>query len=326
MRDFNTQAKRALARRGLASLLLAAPMLLLCQSAGAAVIDTDLVISGSVAFPDANPGFPNARVSDGNVTQAGDIHLTSGGVTTSGAFSTTPGVADGVDDGTTIGPATNPLVGGLTNTGDGIGYATNLDALGVAGTLSGSFDGYEAGVQFNINFTNTSATDTFTVTMRVAFDNSADADGGDSYAEIELDLGVSLNGGPRSVVAQSDLLSDTLFGDVKNGTPLATNGGLLTDIDDFTFLLVLAPGDTALIDGLPRWKGGVFESTGASLIDSLVDVTVADVACTGPTDCVDIQPPQPPGPPDPTGLPIPGSLLLLIPGLIGLGLGRRRLR
>ena len=67
---------------------------------------------------------------------------------------TTPGTADGVDDGNTTFPSTNPLSGTLTDTGDGVGYTTDVDASFAAGSLSPLVDGYDFAVDLGITLEN----------------------------------------------------------------------------------------------------------------------------------------------------------------------------
>ena len=94
--------------------------------------------------------------SDGAVTQNSDVRVKQGGATTSNAFSTTPGTADGADDATTTLPASNPLLGTFTEfgvaSGDGLGYSTDLDAAFETGF---SFnEGYDFIVEFAMDLAN----------------------------------------------------------------------------------------------------------------------------------------------------------------------------
>jgi hypothetical protein len=262
----------------------------------APIVFTDISITGSVEL---STTIGVAPFSDGNVTQNGAIRTTVGGATTSNAFSTTPGTADGIDDAATTLPASNPLTGNLTDTGDGIGYTTNLDALFETGVNFN--EGYDFITDFAVNLANTSVGGIFTVTMQLDYSNVADVEN-DAFADSRLDLEVdTLN------VFSSEVLSDSFFGDALNGTPTGTNGALISDSGSFFFDVILNPGDTALIGGLHQWEGGVFEA-GSSLVDIGVDLTIAGVTCAG--DC--------------NVVPVPGAALLFASGLSGLALLRRR--
>lgn len=269
--------------------------------ATAAVIDTDLAITASVELG-ASPRF-----SDGNVSQTSSIHTVSGGTTSSNGFTTSPGIADTVNDAATTIPA--PLLNNLTETGDGVGYQTSLTAGAIAGDAVGfSNDGYDFIINMRVVMQNNSATDTFTVTLQNLVNHRVDSDGVDAFSEIEVFLDQA--GMAREIL--TDIISDTLLGDLKDGVPLVTAGAVVTDTDGFLRDYVLAPGEMITLDFGAHWKGAVFADPGAALSDSIFDVRVAEVACTGPTNCVDSQPPRP------TGLPLPGGLLLLGLGLTAL--------
>jgi len=262
----------------------------------APIVFTDIAITGSVEL---STTIGVAPFSDGNVTQSGAISTTAGGVTTDNAFSTAPGTANGVDDATTTLPASNPLTGNLTDTGDGVGYSTNLDALFETGFNFN--EGYDFITDFAVNLANTSVGGTFTVTMQLDYSNVADVDGNDAFADSRLDLEVdTLN------VFSSEVLSDSFFGDALNTVATGTFGDLISDNGTFFFDVILNPGDTALIGGVHQWEGGVFEA-GFSNVDIGVDLTIAGVTCAG--DC--------------NVVPVPGAALLFASGLSGLALIRR---
>ena len=265
----------------------------------AALISSDLAITGSVELSTSIGVSP---FSDGNVTQNGAIRTTAGGIPTSNGFSTTPGTADGVDDATTSLPATNPLSGNLTNTGDGIGWDTNLDALFETGFNFN--EGYDFIVDLGFSLKNNSLTDTFTITMQLDYSNVADVNGGDAYADSRLDLEVD-----NVDVFASEVLSDSFLGDALNGVATGTFGGVISDNGIFSFDIILSPGDIAMIGGTHQWEGGVFD-TGFSNADVNMDLFISDVACSGTCNVV----------------PVPGALLLFSSGLSGLALFQLRRR
>ncbi len=291
--------------------LLSVSSLMLMTASGSALaaFNSDLTVTGAVEFRTAD----QRPWSDGNVNQTGEIRKKVGGATTSSGFTTTPGAADGNNDNTTVPSsttATNPLTGTLTDIGDGVGWGTTtVNASYQAGILSPNVtDGYDFIVDFLFNLENTSLTDTLTVTLKTNYRNVADADGGDAFAEGDLEV-------ERSNVDlfTSNVMSDTLLGDSLNGVSQGTSGAEISDIGMFFYDVVLVPGETATVDGFHRWRGGVFDDPGSSVVDIGVDITVDSIACSG--ECI-VAP-----------VPVPGAVWLFGTGLSGLAfLGFRRRR
>ena len=258
-------------------------LVLLTATGGAlaASFSSDLEVTSSVGLSRTD--------ATGAVSQTGEIRTTEGGTTTISAFTTTP-------------PATTPLTGTLTDTGDGIGWGTDLDA-------GSAIAEYDFLVDFLVNLKNTSLTDTYTVTVKAKYSNVVDAGGADAFAESGLE--VERN---NVDVLTSDVTSDTHFGDQMNGTVLGTFGETISDIGMLSFDVILAPnGGMATVGGTHQWEGAVFADPGNSNVDIGVDITIDSVACSGP--CVV------------TPVPLPGAALLFGSGLSGLaflGLRRRR--
>ena len=282
-------------RRLATDLLLAGG--LLAASAGAyavpfASITPGLTASGQVELSIAD--------SDGNVTQTGQIRTVQGGSTTSRGFTTAPGSNN------TTGPTTNPLPGTLTDINDGFGASTDLDGLFKA------VPAYQFLADITLDLGNTSAGDTYKVTVKVDYSHAVNAGGNAAFADLELD--VELNN--VDVITPLQVLSDTLLGDEKDGTVLGTFGAPISDIDMFTFDIVLGPGATGQVTAGWEWEGAVSGDADprSSKVDGILDLTIDSVMCQSGPGCA-----APPAP-----APEPGTLALLGFGLAGMAYTRRR--
>ncbi len=254
---------------------MTAGLLTVSAAASAVTFDPDLVITGSVELSTSIGPSP---FSDGDVTQAGSIRIIQGGGTTSSAFSTSPGPQppDNVNDGTTVLPPTNPLSGALTDTGDGVGFSTNLDTLGLAG-FNFVGDGFNFVIDASLGLTNNSFVNTYDVTVRVDYSNVVDADGNDAFSEVEMDVELDTVN-----VLLSDVASDTFLGDSFGGTPTGTFGEVISDIGFFDFVVTLGPGASAQVTNVHQWEGSVFEVPGGAFADITNDITVLEFTCIGP--------------------------------------------
>ncbi len=263
--------------------------ILLVPGAWAVSFSTDIDIDGRVTFD-------TGSYEDGSVSQSGDMTVTSGGSDTTSTYA-----GDAVTSGS------NPVEGGITDIGDGVGGT---------GTVSGTTDSEsEVGLDMLLSIENTSLTDTYQITFRVDLTtNFVDADGGDAFAESEFtvdDDGVE--------VFFSHLVSDTLFGDERWLTGVAppgdlpSNGAALSENNHvFLFDLVVDPG--ILTDVTAQW-------TGSSEV-GLPGVT-ANLTFDGFVSVYEVE--NLTNPPGPAPVPEPGTFLLIGMGLLGVGLvGRRR--
>jgi len=210
---------------------------LVMPTATASLIASDLTITGAVEFDTVNSTAPT-----GNASQSADMASIIGGVTTM----------------TTVNNVTltgaNPLGGGLTNTGDGVGVNAQASSTGVG--LGGA-----NGIFFDLAFSlsNSSLTDSYQVFFELAFSNFANADGDDAFIDAEINLFNSL----LSEIFFSDLTSDSFFGDEQNGISLTSFGATLTDNGNFLFDITLAPGAANNFSAVVRMDGGAFVDNSA---------------------------------------------------------------
>jgi hypothetical protein len=181
------------------------------------------------------------------------------------------------------------------------------DGFSLSGNASATDEEFAAAIDFNLDLTNTHATEAYEVKIRVnLINNSVNADGTDAYAKSEFTINDS-----SGEIFFSDLLSDSLFGDEAGGTLTGPYGatGTLGDpqsesgILDFTY--ILNAGDTENLTGAWVLEGGDF-ATGLAEAEFNATVTILDVSrVAGPG-------------PNPSPVPEPGTLLLFGAGLLSL--------
>ncbi len=281
MMDFRTKTLG----RSLGVALLGASFLFMGASDGHAVaFSTDLTVTGSADF-DAGTAF-----FDGASSGSGDFGVTGSSAT---PFSTYSGLTVTGSD---------PVSDALTDIGHGVGASATTTSTGTSGDID---DDYFMAIDLAISLTNTSATDTYTVTFKVDFSNAANADGADAAADSEFTiLDTSL-----VELFFTDLLSDTLNGDAKNGDDPLTFGDALTDSGTPTFDITFAPGATETLDGTLVIEAFVPDGTAAVDFSAFLSIE-AVVNDTTPE-------------PEPQ-VPEPATMLLFGTGLLGLGAIRRR--
>jgi hypothetical protein len=261
----------------------------------AVLIDSAITITGQVEFDSL--GAPQAPV--GNATQSGSLTRIVGGTTTTTTLTNS----------TIVGA--DPLAGVLSDVGDG---------FGVKLMASGTSAGAEASARnlfgdLFLSLVNASATDTFNVTLRIDFDSATSASGADAFGAADLLLIDNL------MIERffSQIATDTVGGDRKfvfpsNTDVAATTGAAQGDSGSFLLALILSPGSNINFGTIPgaefRIDGGAFAPGSFSTsLDALITVD----SVTNLTD---------PGGPD-NPVPVPATLLLLIPGLLGMGAVRR---
>jgi hypothetical protein len=244
-------------------------------------ISTDISISGSVTYDIIN--------SDAvGTTQSGSISSTIGGSPTSSSIS-----------GATL-SGTNPLSGNLIDIGDGFGSSFSMsgDQNGDRGNL---FSDY------SFNITNNSATDQYQVIFAINFNNFANADGTDAFADSQISI---TNETASAEVFFSDLTSDVFFGDKENGISLASFGASLSDSGTLNLELLLNPLGVIDLSGINELKGDVFDNMSQFNGELSSFISVASVVnLTNP----------------PTVVPVPAAVWLFGSGLLGLvGIAKRK--
>lgn len=225
----------------------------------AMLIPAELLIHGSVEF------------------DTGSSSLTGGTTHTATMDSVIGGAAGPMTIVTGVIPAgPNPVGGMFTHFGDSV--SASLDLSG------GADDAGEMFFDYGIDIENTSGSSFFDVFFEIEIDNTVDADGADAFADSLIalydELGIE--------IFFSDLTSDTLFGDEKNGAVLGTFGALITDIATFGFGFTLAPGDLFTFGSEVAAEGGEFDSIGAFslLSDSSITLVSAHVIVPEPSGVI----------------------------------------
>ena len=262
------------------SLFLATP-----NVSRATPIPLDLVIEGEVEFDEV---FADDSTF-GAVTQLGAFSVTEGEATTMATYI----------DATVAG--TNPLLGTLTHTGDGMAVINSSIAT----------DDGEFGVGFDLfmSLLNTSLTDTYLVTLEIIYDNFVNADGDDAYADSEYWIETLSDG----EIFFTDLISDTVNGDEVAGDLTGGFGDPLADVLSTTFDILLDPnGGYEEVFAILTLEGGAFP-----------DVSTAEAIFSASIRIVGVENLTNPDPvvPEPSALAI-WSLL----GMVGIAFGVKRRR
>lgn len=256
------------------SVLVGAMLFGLPGLAQATPFSSSLSVTGTSSFDTTNSAPPV-----GAATQTGNINLLAGGASQQSIF-----------NGVSINPAA--LTSPLTDLGDGVGMHIDLAGDGTNGTAEnpGVFG------DLSLGLANTSATTTYTVTLRLGTSYvGLFAAGSDAFVLFD----VSIKDAQQNELLFSHRLVDTV------------NPNETSDSASNTFDVLLNPGVNATFSGLVQGRAGAFASDsdyGGSVdtFFSIVNVTARDN----------------PGP-GPNPLPEPGMLALLGLGLTALSLFRR---
>jgi len=201
----------------LAALLGAIP-----TAAMATLIDPSIAISGSAAL-----SFDSTALT--NATQSGTVDSIIGSTDTTSTLS-----------GNTI-TGTNPLAGTLTSIGDGFGIGFTASGTAANGNTSqiGNLFG-----DYSFTIANNSATDTFTVNLKLNFSESVDATGVNAFAQSQTRLADATSATEYLFLGLS---SDTLNSNTKYTYQNPVNqaigsGGALNYTGSIILSFILAPG------------------------------------------------------------------------------------
>jgi hypothetical protein len=257
-------------------------------NANAVIIPVDLQISGQVEFSVAD-----SAATSGNATQSATMLITDAGAsTTTTIANTTPTGSNPLGD-------VNPGNFTFTDFGDGLGVDADVN-----GGANSEVENFIFDFAFALN--NTSAVDTYQIFFELVFDNNVDAQGSSTYIDSEIGI---IDSALNEIVA-SDLTSDTLNGDQNNGNGLGTFGAALSDTGTFAFDFTLIAGASDTFSGLLKMDGGDFDNNGTYDAQSSAFVRILRA------ENLTVQPP-------PTGVPEPGTILLVLSALTGLVIKRR---
>ena len=263
----------------LCSLLL---VLSLSSVSRAAIIPADISVEANVSFD------TNSISQQGNVSQSGSFALIQGGSTTQSS------VTDVLVSGA------NPLGGMLSETNDGIGIAAEV--LGEADSNAGGFY-----FDFDFLLSNSSLDTAYMLSFLFSYDNQTSASGDDAFANSLINLFDASN----VEFFFSDLTTDTLFGDEKNGDVPGTSGVTQLDNGMFSIDFILAPTSGTNFRGQMLLEGGEFAQAGSFAMNASAELILSAVR---PLDT------------PPNTVPLPATAVLMLLGLALIRSHSRRIK
>jgi hypothetical protein len=151
----------------------------------------------------------------------------------------------------------NPLSQGLTDINDRLGIGFHVDGTFTNGVAQNEF----LFGDYTISLSNSSATDTFEISLAVSVVRELAASGADAFVIAELRI--------------EDILNNLLV--FANHTRDTVNGNSDALVSPGSFSVTLAPGQSATFDGLLSLRGGAFLAGSAYSGDIDAQITVAGV-------------------------------------------------
>lgn len=254
--------------------------LLIANLANAVPITSDLTITGTITF-DSDP-LSGSSSAVGNASQTATMKSLLGGTLSTSS----------VDNLTVTG--TNPHGGQLTDINDGIGLNASVSSDGIGEVPIFVFD-------YDFGMSNASLTEDYTISFAINYDTSVDSSANTEDAFIDNRVNLY---NPAEFFF-SDLTSDTLFGNEKNGVITGNFGGVEADSGLFSFDIVLLAGQTVNFTGEVKIVG---EVSGQDMMSGFNDSFIYLSGVTGSS--------PPPSPP--TDVPTPSTPVLLLMGMVFL--------
>lgn len=234
--------------QGFAPVVLAVALFLPWTQTQALPFTSDIIINGIADYGDSL-GFAV------DVVQAGSYSAKQGGVTTTNSI-----------NGNTV-TGRRPLAATLSEIGDG---------FGITGSVDGAIDGGEGRFPVDIGFSifNNSISAIYKLTLQFDYNHSVTASGGDAYAASKFSL---FDDTHILDLILRDVVSDTFFGDHKNGAGLTTFGAAVTDSGTLFLDLFLNPGDILDLAIEYEMNSGVYSDPGSMMARFSSFLSVASV-------------------------------------------------
>ncbi|GEM_PF-5569133 len=248
----------------------------------------------------------NAAAFDSNISITGETFFDDG-TDTGFSFGNTTGQMTNIEGGsstaTTLAGDTatgnNPLSGTLTDIGDSFSF-------GGSGSATTGEPDFAIGIDNQITIENTNIS-SFEVVLQLDYRNLVSSSGTDAFSNSEFSL--SMDGGSTEHFF-THLVSDTVNENENNGAYTGNYGGELSIDNILTITLLLAANETVILDSFWTLEGGAFESGDQAQFDSEFTFSVMSVTDQSTPPVV---------------VPTPGTLILVILGLISFSLSRQRI-
>ncbi len=217
------------ALKAICPFLLVASVLLVGTSAKADLIPNEVAIFGTYVFDENGSFAPPAA------NQSGTIYSIIAGVENAKTEYTDATVTLGNED---ISALFSQHGGGTVGSGDGFGGNALVDATNTFAFRADTDLDDSNSLASPLNIVNNSALQRYRFEFSLTFDHQVDASGADAGLRSDIDLELAGNR-----IFNSELISDTVIGNIVNGAPASGFGGLLTASGTFQFSFELDPGE-----------------------------------------------------------------------------------